>query len=184
MFTADKIKKIGSNCIINPTIQFYGDPDDYEIGDNVRIDAFCIFSGKIKLGSFIHIACGCYFFGTEGIWLEDYSNLSSRISLYTVSDDFVEGYLTSPMVPDKYKKVKHGAIHLKKHALIGCGSVVLPGVTLGEGCSIGALSLIKDDVSDYNIMAGCPARHVGIRNDLRLKNLERQHQEDVRGING
>ena len=120
------------------------------------------------------------FFGTNGITLEDYANFSSRISLYTVSDDFVEGYLTSPMVPDKYKKVLHGPIHFKKHALIGCGSVVLPGVTLGEGSSIGALSVVKKDVEDYAIMAGCPAKKVGMRNKERMMELEQQHRKEFR----
>ena len=48
-------KKIGSNVLISKKASLYG-VSQMEIGDNVRIDDFCILSGNIMLGSNIHIS--------------------------------------------------------------------------------------------------------------------------------
>ena len=42
--------------------------------------------------------------------------------------------------------------------IIGTGSTLLPGVTLGEGCSVGAMSLINKSLPAWGIYAGIPAR--------------------------
>jgi len=178
MLSIDQIKT-GKNCNINPTVQFYGEPEDFEIGDHVRIDAFCILTGKIKLGSFIHISPGTFLFGAGGIVMEDYTCASSRVALYSVTDDFVEGYLTNPTVPEDTRKVTSGPIIFKKHSLVGTGTTVLPGVVLGYGCSVGAMSLVKQSVPDYAIMAGIPLRHFGYRNRDKLAEMEQRHLNHI-----
>jgi len=172
------IKKVGINCNVNPTVQFYGNPDDFEIGDNVRIDAFCILSGKIKLGSFIHISAGVYIFGSSKVILEDYSGLSSNVVLYTATDDFTEGHLINPMIPNEFRKVQSGPIHLKKHVQIGAGTIVLPNVTFGVGSTVGAMSFVKKSVEDFAVMAGCPAKKIRERNRERLFELEEKHKQN------
>jgi galactoside O-acetyltransferase len=61
---------------------------------------------------------------------------------------------------------------LGRHGLIGAGSVVLPGVTIGEGAAVGALSLVRKDVPPYAIVAGNPMRTLGQRSEERLRLLE------------
>ncbi len=150
------------------------------IGHDVRIDCFCVLSAGeqgIHLGSWIHIACGCYLFGGSGsLVLEDFCNLSSRVLLYTANDDYVEGSLTNPLVPDEYRQVKTGPVRLDRHAIIGCGSVLLPGVTIGLGGAIGALSLVRESTAKFSISAGTPARQIGLRGH-KLFELERQVRE-------
>lgn len=47
-------------------------------------------------------------------------------------------------------------------------SMILPGVTIGEGAVVAASAVVTRDVEPYNIVAGAPAKPVGIRNkDLR-----------------
>ena len=46
---------------------------------------------------------------------------------------------------------------------IGCNSVVLPGVTIGDGAIIGAGSLVNKNVEAYAIVAGNPLRQIGSR---------------------
>ena len=168
--------KVGTNCIINPTVQFYGNHDDFEIGDNVRIDAFCVLSGKIKIGSFVHIAVGSYLFGSEGITLDDYVGISSGVSIYSATDDYSEGFLTNPTISDEFKKVRKKPVHLKKHTIVGSGSVIMPGTVTGVGASIGALSLIRKSIPPYTIVAGNPAIVLGKRNQYKLDELEQLHE--------
>jgi len=177
LFSHEHIGKIGKNCKINHTVQFFGDSDNFEIGDNVRIDAFCILSGKIKIGSHIHIAAGTYLFGSSGIILENYVSLSSRVSIYSVTDDYREGYLTNPTIPDEFKKVKGGLVILKKHVIVGAGSIIMPGIVLDEGASVGALTFVRKSVPSYTIISGNPAIVVGKRDAERLNSLEKKHKD-------
>ena len=91
--------KIGQNVKISKKCSIYG--YDIEIGNNVRIDDFCILSGKIRLGDYIHIAAySALYGGTEGIYIKDYANISSRVSIYAINDDYSGKTMTNPMIPD------------------------------------------------------------------------------------
>jgi galactoside O-acetyltransferase len=159
-------------------------PGGIALGNNCRIDCHCVLScgsQGICIGSCTHIAAGSYLFGGGGsITMEDFSALSSRVAIYTASDDFTEGFMTNPTVPDEFKKLTVGPVTLRKHAIVGAGSVILPGVELGVGSAIGALTCIRKSVPDFHIMVGNPARPVGERKRLLLE-LETQFKESPRG---
>ena len=52
---------------------------------------------------------------------------------------------------------------VKKHASIGSGATILPGITIGEGAMIGAGSVVTKDVPEKVTVVGNPARPVGTR---------------------
>lgn len=54
-----------------------------QIGDNVRIDDFCILSGEITLGSNIHIGAYSALYGSMGIELENNTGISPRSTLFS-----------------------------------------------------------------------------------------------------
>ncbi len=60
--------KIGNNVLIIRKCSIYS-PEFISIGNNVRIDDFCILSGKINLGSQIHIAAFCGLYESKGIYI-------------------------------------------------------------------------------------------------------------------
>lgn len=154
------LKQVGQNVSISKLASFYG-TENIAIGNNVRIDDFCILSGRIKIGNYIHVAAGCYLYGGEyGIELEDFVNLSSRIVIYSKSDDYSGTTLTNPTIPDKYKHVDEDKVVLQRHVLLGTGCVVLPGVVIEEGTSVGALSLINKSLPGWKICAGIPAKPI------------------------
>lgn len=153
-------KSIGENVLISRKASIYS---TYKIciGDNVRIDDFCILSGKINIGNYVHIAAYTAMFGGEkGIVMQDFSGLSSRVSVYAATDDYSGSAMTNPMVPDKYRKVFSGEVILERHVIVGAGSVVLPGVVLKEGGSFGALSLITRSSEPWSVNAGIPAKRI------------------------
>ena len=49
-------------------------------------------------------------------------------------------------------------MRIEDDVLIGCMSIVLRGVTIGQGAVIGAGSVVTGDVAPYSIVAGNPAR--------------------------
>lgn len=161
-------KSYGYNVKISRNTCIYK-PNDIEIGNNVRIDDFCFLLGKIKLGSYIHIApysnlCG----GKEGITMEDFSGVSSRVSIYATSDDYSGLAMTNPTVPDEYTNVISNPVLIKKHAIVGTSSVVLPGVTIETGTSCGAMSLINRTTEPWSIYVGIPAKKIAERSQELL----------------
>jgi galactoside O-acetyltransferase len=155
-------KSIGENVLISDKSSIYN-AKNIEIGSNVRIDDFCILSagdGGIKIGNNIHIACYVSMIGAGEIILDDFSQLSSRVVILSSSDDFSGEYLVGPCIPSEFTNVKSYKVHLMKHVVIGTGSTILPNVTLKEGAAVGAMSLVKNDVEQFEIVVGIPAKKV------------------------
>ena len=141
----------------------------------MRIDDFCILSGKIDIGNYIHIAAySALYDGDKGITLEDFVNISSRVCIYSISDDYSGNSMTNPMVPDNLKEVVSQKVHLKKHVIIGSTSVVLPGVVLEEGSAFGSFSLINHNSEAWTINAGIPFKKIKNRSKVIL-NIEREN---------
>lgn len=166
---------LGRNVLISDKASFYG-ASNIAIADNVRIDDFCVLSagsGGIVIGNHIHIAVFSSLIGRGCISLGDFCNISSRVSIYSSSDDYSGATMTNPTVPVRYTGVTHADVLLGRHVIIGCGSVVLPGVTLEDGVAIGALSLVTTDCRAFGIFAGTPAKFVRERK-RELLALERR----------
>ncbi len=164
---------IGENVYISAKASFYG-TSKIHIGNNVRIDDFCVISagvGGIIIGNYIHIAVYSSLIGSGRITLMDYSNISSRVSIYSSNDDYSGNFMSNPMVPADFTNVTHDEVVVGKHVIVGSGSIILPGVILGAGCAIGAHSLVKHNCEKLSIYAGNPARKIRDRND-RIFELE------------
>jgi dTDP-4-amino-4,6-dideoxy-D-glucose acyltransferase len=153
---------VGNNVMLSDRASFYN-CHKISIGDNVRIDDFCVVSGGeggISIGCHVHLAVGVTLMGAGNITLEDFSGLSSRVSVYSSSDDYSGTCMTNPTLPAKYTAVVHRDVSIGKHVIVGSGSVILPGVTLEEGVAVGALSLVNRNCSAFGIYAGNPARRI------------------------
>lgn len=153
-------RSCGENVFISERASIHG-ASSISLGSFVRIDDFCVLSagaGGIMVGNHVHIACFSSLIGSEAISLGDFSNISSRVSIYSSSDDYSGRQMTNPMIPDEFKDVDHRSVTIGRHSILGCGSVVLPGVSIGEGCAVGALSLVKEDCEPFGIYSGIPAR--------------------------
>jgi dTDP-4-amino-4,6-dideoxy-D-glucose acyltransferase len=164
-------KSVGKNVRISNKASFYNCAN-IEIGDSVRIDDFCVLSagsGGIKLGSYIHIGVFSSLIGSEKIEINDFCNISSRVSIYSSSDDYSGSSMTNPMIPEGFKVIFSASVILEKHVLIGSSSVVLPGVHLSQGVAIGAMSLVKDSYSEFSMVAGIPAKKIKDRRKNLLK---------------
>ena len=171
-------KFIGRNVKISDRAAIYN-CDQIEIGDNSRIDDFCVVSGAIKIGRFVHIAPFCLVAGGEkGITLEDFSGLAYQVQVFSQSDDYSGRTLTNPTVPASYKSEKKAAVSLGRHVIVGAGSIIFPGVTIAEGCSVGAMTLVNKSTQPWGIYVGNPARRVKERSK-DLLNLESQYIEEV-----
>ncbi|NJK98359.1 MAG: acyltransferase [Bacteroidales bacterium] len=171
---------IGTNVKISRKASIYS-PDMISLGNNVRIDDFCILSGEIKIGSFVHISAYSALYGKFGIHLEDYVTISGRVIIYSQNDDYSGKFMTNPTLPKKFTNVTGGMVTCEKFAIIGAGSIVLPHVIIGEGAAVGSMSLVNKNIPPWKIYIGIPANYfkererniILLENELKnlLKNL-------------
>ncbi|MDP3650142.1 MAG: acyltransferase [Rhodoferax sp.] len=169
---------VGDNIRISDRASFYNCPH-ISIGNNTRIDDFCVVSagaGGITIGDYVHIAVYSSLIGSGIITLSNFCNISSRVAIYSSSDDYSGEAMTNPMVPELYTQVLHADVFLGKHVIVGSGSVILPGVRIEEGAAIGALSLVREDCRTFGVYAGAPAKFIKNRKkdllDLETKFLK------------
>jgi len=157
--------RIATNCTIINLNKIH-------IGSHVRIDGNAtIIAGpeEVRIGNYIHIGGGGYIIGGSGVVMEDFSNLSQAVRIYTRSDDFTRGGMTNPMVPKEYTNVTAKPVTVGRHVVIGSGSVLLPGVTLAEGTSVGALALVRKATEPWGVYAGNPAVRIMDRKEIDRK---------------
>lgn len=97
---------------------------------------------NLKLGSKTDMGAFTYINAKNGVVIEDYVQIGSHCSIYSVS------------TIDQ----KEGKVVLKRNCKIGSHSVIMPGVTVGENSIIGALSFVNRDIPPNVIAAGIPAK--------------------------
>lgn len=169
---ADGFKSVGADVRVHECVNLHG-IENISLGDHVRIDAFAsiVASGPVTLGNHVHIASFSSLAGGEGITFGDFAGLSQGVQVYTRSDDYTGRHLTNPTVPAQFTGVKKGAVVLGRHVIVGAGTVILPGVTIGEGTAVGALSLVTKSLEPWGIYHGNPAKFLRARSK-RLLELE------------
>jgi len=175
------LKGFGSDVQISDKASIYF-PENLEIGNHVRIDDFCVISakGRVCIGDYVHIGAFSAIYGGAGVELGNYSGMSSRCTIYSESDDFSGESLIHPFFPNEFKPgYIRGKVMLESYAQLGAGCTVLPNCNLRIGAVVGAHSLVLDDMKEWSINAGIPARFFKSRTRGVLKLME-QYQSEVK----
>ena len=170
------LKHLGKNVLISRKCSIYG-AENISLGNNVRIDDFCILSGNIEIGSYVHISAYNVLYGSGGILISDFSGISARSTLYSAIDDFSGEYMISPLIPDEYRNVKSGKIILEKYVQIGANSIIMPEVCAKEGSVCGAFSFVNNDLEEWTINVGIPAKFLKKRSK-NILNLSKEINND------
>jgi virginiamycin A acetyltransferase len=147
-----------------------------EIEDSVRgsevtiaahshIDAFVRIraaggSGSIRIGERCYINAGCVLYIGNGITIGNFVSIGANCVLAPTNHN-----LATRSVPIQFQGFmpSRGGILIEDDVWIGAGSVVLDGSIIRRGAVIGALSLVRGEVSAYSIMGGNPLRKLGER---------------------
>ncbi len=115
------------------------------LGNHVRIDAFAILTGEIRLGSHVHVSPFCFLGGTGGsLSMGDHSGMSSHVSVFTKSDDYSGSEMGAPKI--------HGDVSVGEYAILGSGTRVMPGVRIGANATIGCNSVVAKDIQPGSVV--------------------------------
>jgi galactoside O-acetyltransferase len=169
---------LGENVLIDSSVRLIG-IERISLGNRVRIDAgtTIVASGQVQIGSRVHIGAFCYLEGRGGIRIGDFANISSYVSIHSVSDDPSGASLTNPMTPDHFKTLHQAEVVVERHGLIFAKATLLPGTRVCEGAVVGAHSLARSEIPAWTICAGTPARPMKERR-RDLIDLERRLLEE------
>ena len=156
-------KRLGTGVKISDKASIHN-ADLIEIGDHSRIDDFCVVSGRVSIGRNVHVAVFSNLAGgTEGITLEDFSGLAYGVHIFSQSDDYSGATMTNPTVPARFKNELKSAVVVGRHCILGTKSIVLPGVTVAEGCSVWGMSMVTKSTEPWSIYFGIPAKRLKAR---------------------
>jgi len=183
-FSNDELTKIGfahlgEDVHISAKASIYG-AEKMIIGNHIRIDDFSLLIGNIELHDYIHIGayCGLHASKTGRIIFEDFSGISSNVTIYASSDNFDGEAMTArPGIPEKCINTCCGVVRLGKYSQIGTGSTVLPHGSLGEGAAVGAMSLVNKFLDPWNIYAGIPCKFLRGRSKKMLDLVDQQEKK-------
>jgi acetyltransferase-like isoleucine patch superfamily enzyme len=142
--------KLGKHVIIDGTIECY-EKGMLSIGDYSFVGRSRIFAAhKIDIGKGVLIS--------DNVIILD-SNLHSE----SASKRFSEAVAWSKgKFPNVYDGIPGEPVVIFDHVWIGANSVILKGVTIGEGAIVGAGSVVTKDVPPYTIVAGNPAKIIRV----------------------
>lgn len=171
-------KKVGKSVKVSDKAIIYN-ADQMEIGDYSRIDDFCILSGVVSIGRFCHVTPMCLIAGgIPGVFMEDFTTLAYGVKIFSQSDDYSGETMTNSLIPKKFKKEILLPVYIKRQSIIGAGSIILPGVTVEQGCSTGAMTLLNKSTDPWGVYVGNPAKRLKDRKkDLLL--LEEQFIQEL-----
>ena len=137
-FVRGMVDKCGKNINIEHGA-FLASGKDIEIGNNSGLGLNCRVTGPLKIGDDVMMAPGVMIFTQN----HETSDLSVPMRLQTAP---------------KFK------VEIGNDVWIGANAMILPGITVGNGCIIAAGAVVTHDVPDYAIVGGNPAKIIKYRN--------------------
>jgi acetyltransferase-like isoleucine patch superfamily enzyme len=156
-----RLRNFGNNVKIFDGVKIVYS-ENISIGNESIIDDFCFLyaNGKgIEIGNFCHITAYSFLSSGGLIRMDDFSTVGPRTTVLAATDDYEGNGLTGLSVfGSKYRNTKNEDVIIGRHALIGAGSIILPGVTIGDGCSVGAGSVVTKDLPEWTICYGSPCK--------------------------
>lgn len=164
-FDRTQLKSCGEDVVISSQVEIKR-PQLVSIGHHVAIDSGFYCTVAAEIGDYIHIAPYVTAIGgAQGfLKLGHFSTLAAGTRIVCVSDEHHGEGLVGPVIPDKYRdRLVSAPVIIERFANVGTNVVILPGVTLGEGCVIVSCSMVTQSTQPWTIYSGIPARPVKLR---------------------
>ncbi len=160
-FCREDFARIGSHVVFEEGVRVFH-PEQIEIGENVYIGHGAILKGYYKnrmvIGDHAWVGQSCFLHSAGGIQIGRAVGLGPGVAILT--SVHTEGDVSQPVISND---LTFGEVVVGNGSDIGVNAIILPGITIGEGCIIGAGSVVTKDVPAYSVAAGNPARVIRSR---------------------
>jgi len=182
MYDLSLLKIVGEDVFISPYVEIKR-PQLISIGNHVAIDTGFYIVTAAEIGDYIHIAPYVHVIGSEKGFLimGHFTNISLGGKIVCGSDSFLgDGLISAPGLPEEFKDtLKIEPVVFQNFANTGANVTILPGVTLAEGCVIGANSLVTKNTEPWTIYAGSPAKAIKTRRKEKMIEYAKRLGYDV-----
>lgn len=160
-FETDQFAKIGENVIFEDGTRVFH-PESIELGDNIYIGHNTIlqayYKNKMVIGDNAFIGPNCFYHSAGGIYIGKNVGLAAYTKILTSVHR--EETLEKPI---SFSEIVFNEVVIEDNVHVGIGTVILPGVTIGEGAQIGAGAVVSRDIPKYAVAVGVPAKVIRIR---------------------
>ena len=115
-----------------------------------------VFGSNVQLNDYVHIVA------MDSVKIGDNVLMASHIFISDNSHGSYKGDEndTNPNIPPIQREYATAPVSIGDNTWIGEGVVIMPGVTIGKGCVIGAHSIVNKSIPDYTVAVGSPAKVV------------------------
>jgi acetyltransferase-like isoleucine patch superfamily enzyme len=155
-FERSEFAALGDNVIFEPGVLVFH-PENIELGDNVYVGHNAILKGyyrnRTRIGRDTWIGQQCFFHGAGGLTIGDAVGIGPGVRIIT-STHTDPGWERPIMDGD----IVFAPVVIGDGTDLGVGCTILPGVTIGRGVQVGAGAVVAEDLPDYAVAAGVPAR--------------------------
>lgn len=152
---------LGERCFLAESAKLFAEPGRLiEVGNECMIAAGCFLHGPIKLGNEVSLNHGCSLDGGRaGIQIGDQTRIANTVKIYAFNHGMS---LEQPI----YQQASNSqGVVIGKDVWIGAAVCITDGVTIGDYAVVGMGSVVTQNVPDYAIVAGNPARVIGDRRE-------------------
>lgn len=160
-FKLDQLGRVGENVVIERGALVIK-PERVFIGSNVYIGHYAILRGyekqELVIGDNTWIGQFCYINAAGGVRIGSTVGIGPGVKIMS-SRHGEEGR----DVPVLLCELELAPVAIEDDCDIGMGAIILPGNRIGRGSIVGAGAVVTHDVEPYSIVAGVPARKIGIR---------------------
>jgi acetyltransferase-like isoleucine patch superfamily enzyme len=165
LLLSSQFKELGTGARISPPFRFYG-LNQMSLGDGVMINRDCwiqtIPGGgqgndeKLVIGAHAGIGMGAHISAAKQVLIEEYVLLARNVHIADHAHAFEN--IDVPIMKQGINRI--APVSIGRSTWLGQNVVVLPGVTIGRHCVIGANSVVNSSIPDFSVAVGAPARVV------------------------
>lgn len=141
-----------SNVVPNPLRRYYLRLYGFRLGENSVIHRGCKYFhvGKLSIGKNTVINFGCYIDNRRGVSIGNNVGIAHNTKIYTLGHN----------INSELFETKGAPVCIKDNCFVFSNTLIMPGVTIGEGAVVLAGSVVTKDVDPWTVVGGNPAKFV------------------------
>lgn len=158
-----RLKYCGEHVILNALCKIMR-AENMQIDDYSRVLDFAYIDAgeSLKIGKYSIITWHCLIEGGAKVDIGNRVFIGPGSKLLSSTYSF-NGFYTNEFLPKATREIQYGDIKICDDAYIGAGSIIMPGVTIGEGALVGANALVNRNLKPWGIYFGNPVKLIGMR---------------------
>ena len=144
---------------VGRNVHFVGPARRFYFGECVTLFGNCYLNsngpnGFVQLGDHSHVDQFCVLYGQGGLTIGPDCAVASGVVIYSQTNVDSQNDGT----PVACQPTSYAAVEVCAGSWLGAGVRVLPGVTIGEGCHVGAGAVVTGDLPPFSVAVGVPAK--------------------------